>query len=158
MSDPNDPISALELARRAHYARRLKAGKWLAGDLTYAGGKDGRGKTKGPSIAVSEIRQIDLAERLEQVGFTPSKIGSIERMERTTQPYELEPVRKALGLPDGWFDFRGVDDLRPYEVALAEVAARRFAGAAHSEAEPQREHPAQGDEDRPGADEGGGAR
>lgn len=142
-------MDAQELAKRAHYARRLKAAKWLAGSVKFAPGRDGKGKKKGlRPISIAEITQKDLADRLAAHKIKASWIGSIERMERDTQLYELEPVRKALDLPEGWFDFSPVDDLEPFERVLREAtqAARELGLAPEEEGEDddEQDHPGQG--------------
>lgn len=88
-----------QLERRAEIARRLKAGRWLAGSVR----ENARGKT---GYRVAEMSTEDLAQRgeLQENGITATLLGSIERMERHTPPMELRAIEDALGLPNGWFD------------------------------------------------------
>ncbi len=99
-------MDARELARRAYIARRLKAGRWLVGGVERAEARQ-EGKTHKVGYTVAEVSQADFAKRepLPANGFTASKIGSIERMERHTSPMELSALTAALGIGDDWFDF-----------------------------------------------------
>ncbi len=84
---------------RGEIARRLKAGRWLAGSIEATG----KGRA---GVAAKALTTAELAARypLPENGITESLIGTIERMERQTNPMELQAVAQALGLGDDWFE------------------------------------------------------
>lgn len=116
-------LDEADLQRRAEVARRLKAARWIRGDVRPV--VDGKGKT---GFEVFALTPEDLAKRqgMAENQMTASKIGSIERMERHTPPMEIAVLANALDLPDGWFaaepselaTSRGVDLLQQ---ALADL-------------------------------------
>lgn len=85
--------------RRAEIARRLKAGRWLAGGLR---GGAMRGKT---GYEVTALSPKELADRppLAENEITATKLGAIERMERHATPMELERIALGLGMPADYF-------------------------------------------------------
>ncbi len=86
------------LQYRAEIARRLKAGRLLAGGI--------REKPKGRvKVETYALTPTELAGRspLPENEITASLLGTIERMERHTPPMELQAIAEALGLGRDWF-------------------------------------------------------
>lgn len=107
------------LAYRAEISRRLKAARWLAGDV--------RESTKGNGWEAIALTPEELAQRapLPANQITANKLGTIERMERHTPPMELAAIAEALGLQADWFSVdataKRVDALDLLTRALADL-------------------------------------
>lgn len=78
--------------RRSEISRRLKAARWLAGDI------DDKGR---PAPLSPEA----LAERepLRRNNISANAISEIERMVKDARPMELREIAEALELPYEWF-------------------------------------------------------
>lgn len=144
-----------DLERRAEIARRLKAARWLAGGIR----PTDTGKVGQEVVALSPealARRAPLAEN----GISASLIGSIERMERHTQPMELRTIASALDLPGAWFSaaaaHNGDGDLSEEELRqAAELLAPQLVAAARALRRARGQGPP--DTDAPGRpDEGAG--
>jgi hypothetical protein len=86
------------LQYRAEIARRLKAGRLLAGGIR----EKATGRVK---VEIYALTAAELAGRspLPENEITASLLGTIERMERHTPPMELQAIAEALGLGRDWF-------------------------------------------------------
>lgn len=78
---------------REEVSRRLKAARWLAGDV------DANGKPRALPIA-------DLAQREELVSnrVSANRLEEIEQMKTAARPVELREIARALEVPETWFD------------------------------------------------------
>lgn len=94
------PVDEPTLAYRAEIARRLKAGRWLAGTQIDETGK-GRVGRAVRALSVVELAGLPVLRDNE---ITASMLGTIERMERHTTPNQLQSIAEGLGLGDDWFE------------------------------------------------------
>lgn len=101
-------MDVAELHRRAEIAKLLKAGRWICGGLTPT--RDAVPERSASTLEpvgckVRELTHAELVGRepLASSGWTVSKVGRVERMQRETTPIELDAIERALGLP-GLFD------------------------------------------------------
>jgi len=83
-----------ELARRAEIARRLKAARWLAAEVVPA---------EKPKLEALSPQELARRAPLPENAISANKIGTIERMERRTPPYELRAIAEALGQDADYF-------------------------------------------------------
>lgn len=146
---PHTPIQLPDhiLRERAEIARRLKAARWLAGEIT----KKDKGQV---AHQVTPLPASELCDRepLKSNGIGPDIIGRAERMERTTRPYELKLIAEAIGVAPGWFEL----------ATPLDAAASLLQGATQAAQEPDPKPGASAaDDDEPGrpgqAGEGAGA-
>lgn len=144
------------LQRRAELARRLKAGRWLAGGVRTAA--DGKGKA-GWEVYALEAKDLAARPGMAENQITASKIGSIERMERHTPPMEIAVIARCLGVTSGWLSGSSDADDALTPAATHAVLAQLLADYDLASGQGQPETQTRpGDTDRPRAGgEAGGA-
>lgn len=74
-------------------SRRLKAARWLAGDV----GPDGKPR----ALSVAELAQRD---ELVNNRISANRLEEIEQIKTQARPVELREIARALEVPEQWFD------------------------------------------------------
>lgn len=127
----------------AEVSRRLKAARWLAGDI------DEQGKPKALST-----RDLAQREPLPSNGISANRIEEIEQLKLADgpRPMELEKIAQALGLPHEWFfaDVATAASSAALRSAAELLGPLLLSAAQASRLEPEREQPDRVAPDRQG--------